>query len=240
MAHQLIRGTIRYTSNKPERLGQERGREYFTLTFQGDGRKQLNAHCEIDDPPAVMRDVTLAYDAGWAPQQCSVFLNVGGKFMGAGWFDLAEPGLVTCETHTAQEGRISQRMRTEGPAQAFGAHPIAGDAWYLPAYDLAQGPGKQRLERVFLSSPDHRGATGPLLFRLSLSLVFVGKERVEVAAGSFDALHFQFTDTGAGGLPEEHPPYNIWVTDDGRYIFLKGQVDGYMMTFYELTELEIR
>ena len=41
MSHRTIRGTIRYTSKKPERLNQERGREYFTLTQQADGTGPL-------------------------------------------------------------------------------------------------------------------------------------------------------------------------------------------------------
>ena len=51
MKHKSIRGTIRYTSNKPERLGQERGREYFIFTDQADGVRVMHAHCEIDDAP---------------------------------------------------------------------------------------------------------------------------------------------------------------------------------------------
>ena len=39
MKHRTIRGTIRYTSNKPERLGQERGREYFIMTDQANGMR---------------------------------------------------------------------------------------------------------------------------------------------------------------------------------------------------------
>ena len=57
----------------------------------------------------------------------------------------------------------------------------------------------------------------------------------DIKAGTFDALHFQFV--GTPGLPEEHPPYDIWCTNDGEYLFLKGAVGGYMQTYYELVEL---
>jgi hypothetical protein len=40
-----------------------------------------------------------------------------------------------------------------------------------------------------------------------------------------------------GQLPQEHPPYDVWCTADGDYVFLKGAVGGYMQTYYELTEL---
>jgi hypothetical protein len=60
MAHWTLRGTVRYTSKKPERLDRERGREYFTLTQQAGGIDALLAHCEIDDEHNVVRDVSLA------------------------------------------------------------------------------------------------------------------------------------------------------------------------------------
>jgi hypothetical protein len=63
----------------------------------------------------------------------------------------------------------------------------------------------------------------------------VGAEKVTVGAGTFDALHFQFVANPE--LPQEHPPYDVWCTADGDYLFLKGQAAGYMQTYYELVEL---
>jgi hypothetical protein len=113
-----------------------------------------------------------------------------------------------------------------------------GDGLLMKLYNLAQGPGKQRVKNIMLSSPDHRGATGPQLFPIAFSLVYVGEEDITVAAGSFKARHFQVTDT-AEGLPEEHPPYDVWVTADDDYILLKAGAQGYMQTHYELLELSI-
>ena len=103
--------------------------------------------------------------------------------------------------------------------------------------DKTKGPGKQRIENLALTSPDHRGATGPMLYKMGFALVYVGDEKVTVPAGSFDARHFQVVDT-AGELPEEHPPYDIWTTADNDNLFLRGTVGGYMMTQYELVELD--
>ena len=64
----------------------------------------------------------------------------------------------------------------------------------------------------------------------------VREEEVTVAAGTFAARHFQVVDT-AGNLPEEHPPYDVWVTADDDYLLLKAAVAGYMQTYYELVEL---
>ena len=74
------------------------------------------------------------------------------------------------------------------------------------------------------------------MFSLGFGLEFVGKENITVTAGTFDALHFRYVDT-AGQLPQEHPPYDVWCSADGDYIFLKGGVGGYMQTYYELVEL---
>lgn len=231
--HRSVRGTIRYTSNKPDRLGQERGREYFMIDTHGDGSRSCTAHCEIDDRPSVMRDITYSLDADWLPTDCFVRLAVNDRFMGTGWFrfgaDFAE-----CETYTAIEGRVSQRMETSGRLRTFQNHAIQCDAWHLRLYDRKRH-GVQMVEEILLSSPDHRGATGPLLFRAGLCIDFVGEESIEVVAGRFDALHFRFVS--APGLPVEHPPYDIWCTADGDFVFLKGVIGGYMQTCYELTEL---
>lgn len=235
MKHKTTRGAIRYTSDKPERRGQERGREYFSITRQADGTRVLHAHCEIDDEPNVIRDVVMALDKDWCPIDCSVRLTVGDKYEGTGLLRFA-PEHAECETVNRRDGRISQRMETPAKVRWLGAHPIIGDALGLRLYDLSKGPGREFFPNLMLTSPDHRGATGPMLYSLGWGLEFVGREKVTVAAGTFDALHFRYVDT-AGQLPEEHPLYDVWCTDDDQYIFLKGAVGGYMQTYYELTEL---
>jgi len=234
--HTTLRGRIRYTSNKPERRGEERGREHFTITRHGDGARSLRAHCEIDDPPAVLRDVVLSLDAELHPTDCFVRLVIAGRFEGSGWMRFGEH-LAEAETFNARDGRVSQRLELDQRVRWLGAHPIAGDALAFGIYDRARGPGKQFFPNMMLTSPDHRGATGPLLYRLGFGLEYVGEEPVEVAAGRFDAFHFRYTDT-AGQLPEEHPAYDVWCTADEDFVFLEGAVGGYMQTHYELVELE--
>lgn len=235
MAQRTIRGTIRYTSNKPERLGQERGREYFIITDQADGARTVHAHCEIDDPPNVVRDVLMSLDAAGQPLDATVRLTVGDRFEGVGSMRFTAVA-AECETVSRRDGRISQRLALKAPLRCLGAHPICGDALALRLYDFRRGPGREFYPDVMLTSPDHRGATGPLLFPMGFGLEYVGPESVTVAAGRFAALHFRYVDT-AGQLLEEHPPYDVWCTADGDYLFLKGAVGGYMQTYYELTEL---
>ena len=239
MAYRTIRGTILYTSKQPERMDQERGREYFTITQQPDGTDVMHAHCEIDDAPMVVRDVVAAMDHNTsAPRDCHVRLTVGDEFEGSGWFRFTN-SFVECETYNRKDGRITQRIDIDNPVQWMQCHPIVGDALLMKAYDLSQGPGKHFLDNVMLSSPDHRGATGPMLFTLGFGIQYVKTETIKVIAGEFAAHHFQVVDT-AGQLPEEHPPYNVWCTADDDFILLRAGAEGYMQTHYELVELHIQ
>ena len=237
MSYRTIKGAIRYTSRKPERMGQERGREFFMITSQPDGTDVLHAHCEIDDAPAVVRDVVLALKReDSSPLDCAVRLTVGDRFEGTGWMRFAD-GHAECETYNQRDGRITQRVQTPTPVRWLQSHPIVGDALLMRLYDLSRGPGKMFFQDLYLTSPDHRGATGPQLFRTGFALVYVGEEEVKVGAGTFAARHFQVTDT-AGNLPEEHPPYEVWCTADDDYLLLRAGAGGYMQTHYELVELE--
>ncbi|HKZ74776.1 MAG TPA: hypothetical protein VJ011_11970 [Steroidobacteraceae bacterium] len=231
--HTSTMGRILYTSRKPERLGEERGREWFRIDVHADGTRTCVAHSEIDDRPSVMRDIAYSLDRNWKPTDCFVRLSVGDRFMGSGWFRF-HPEFAECETWTAAEGRLSQRMDLARPLVAFQNHAIACDAWHLRL--IGRKPGKvQRIEQMLLSSPDHRGATGPMLFSIGLGILYVGEESIEVGAGRFDAWHYRFVTNPE--LPQEHPPYDVWCTADDEFLFLKGGVAGYMQTHYELAEL---
>ncbi len=235
--HKTIRGTLTYLSHKAERMNEVRGREYFTLTKQTDGISVLHAHCEIDDKPDVIRDVTASFDtASMAPIDGFVRISVGSKFEGCGWFQFDET-YARCHTHNASAGSDKVELKTKARTTWFGHHAIINDGFLSRFFPLDAQPGKKWMENVMMSSPDHRGATGPMLFPMRFSVVYLGNETVTVGAGTFEARKFQITDT-AGNLPEEHPPYEMWCTNDEDGLFLKGGVSGYMQTYYELTELE--
>jgi len=231
--HVLRSGVLRYTSNKPERRGEERGRERWTLVRHRDGRRSLQAHSEIDDRPSVLRFVQLNLNPDWTPADAAVRITVGDVFRGAGWFRFT-PDAAECETFTATDGRVSQRLSLAEPVSFFGAHAIQNDGWATRLVDRER-PGEIQTITVLLSSPDHRGATGPMLATVTANLVFDGEERIRVAAGEFDAWHFRFVSVT--GMAGEHPDYDVWTTTDGDFIFLKGQVSGYMQTAYELVAL---
>jgi hypothetical protein len=230
-----IAGEISYTSNQEHRRGAERGRELFRIDAHADGCLTIAAHSEIDDEPPVVRDANLRMNRLRAPQECFVRIAVGGAFRGSGWFRF-EHGLAECEAFTSVEGRVHQTIRLDGHIPGFGNHAIVNDAFLLSLYDLSEGPGVQVTKRLLLSSPDHRGATGPMLFPVDLAIQFVGEEKVTVAAGTFEGLHFRMIDVP--GMPVAHPEYDLWVTSDGDYVILKAEVGGYMQTAYELVRYE--
>lgn len=239
MKHETISGTILYTSRKGGREGQERGREYFTFTKHGNGSRTLRALCEIEEPaPTVLRDITYSLDANDMPTDCFVRLMIDDEFMGAGLYRIL-PNAVECESFGPSIGRLSQRVPIVGKYDGFGTHPISGDAYITKKVDRSKGPHLHSL-RTFLPSADHRGATPPMIAEVNIGLEYVGEETVTVAAGTFDAYHFRFTDEAGGMLGPDgnpHPDYEMWVTADDDRIFLKGGVGGYMQTWYELTEL---
>lgn len=235
--HNTWRGVLAYTSKKPDRMNEERGRETFTFHEQSNGTSVLHAHTEIDDSPDVLRDVTASFETDTlAPIDGFSRLTVGGEFEGCGWFQFDETH-ARFNGYNKQDGANENEIPLTRPTPWFGHHAIINDGFLARLFPIGSKPGKIRIEKAIMSSPDHRGATGPELFSLSFGLVYVGDEEIEVGAGKFDARKFQIVDT-AGGLPEEHPPYEMWCSKDAQGFFLQGGVGGYMQTWYELTSLE--
>ena len=240
MPHRTVRGRIRYTSKKPDMIDRERGREWFHFTHHRDGSVVMSAHCEIEEPaPTVMRDIVLSLDPQGRARNLHVNLVVGDAPMGSGWFDLDhEVGIVECESRSISLGRVSQRVAFNHVPDGFGTHPIVGDGYLTRCIDVAKGPHRRTI-RVFVPSPDHRGATPPLLADVSIDLEYLGDETVTVAAGTFECRKFAFIDESAAGLGgTTHPRYEMWITADDDHLFVQGGVGGYMATWYELVELE--
>lgn len=117
------------------------------------------------------------------------------------------------------------------------SHPIVGDALLMKLYDVSHGAGTPFFSDLCLIFPEHRGATGLLLFRSGFALVCAGEEEVEVAADTLWPRHLQATDR-AGNLPGEHPPCEVWRMADAAYILLRAGAAGSMRTQFDLLELE--
>ena len=236
MNHRTISGTILYTSRKPERMGERRGQEHFRFTHHGDGSVILRAYCEIEEPaPTVLRDVIYSLGPDGKPADCLLRLTVGDRFMGSGWIRLTSNG-AECESYGPSIGRVSQKVTLDRPLDGFGTHPIVADGYLLSRLTFERG--QRRKLHVMVPSPDHRGATPPMLAHVHIDAMYVGNETVSVGAGTFAARHYQFLDDGSAGFSAPHPPYDVWITDDEDGIFLQGGVGGYMQTWYELSALE--
>ena len=236
MQHRNVRGSILYTSRKPERLGQRRGMEQFNFTHHSDGCVTLRAYVEIEEPaPTVMRDIIYSLDERRRPADCHVRLTIGDRFMGSGWIRFSEAE-IECESYGPSIGRISQRVPLARPIDGFGTHPVVADGYLLG--QLGWQPGRRGKLHLYVPSPDHRGATPPLLSEVNIDAVFVARETVSVKAGTFAACHWQFLDEGNSGMAGQHPPYDVWITDDADSVLLQGGVGGYMQTWYELLALE--
>ncbi|MDR7101187.1 hypothetical protein [Croceicoccus sp. BE223] len=241
MQHRSIRGQIRYTSKKPERLDQERGREWFAFSHHRDGSCIFRAQCEIEEPePTVLRDVIYHLGPDGSPRNLHVHLTVGDAYMGSGWLSVSRDengGTVSCESEGPSIGRLSQVLPFAGAIDGLGTHPVASDAYMTKCMDLSRGPHRRTI-RAYLPSPDHRGATPPMAVEVLIDLEYLGEETVTVAAGTFATRHFRFIDESAGGMGgTTHPHYDVWVTADDDAIFVQGGVGGYMQTWYELVEL---
>jgi hypothetical protein len=236
MKHTTITGRIAYTSRKPGMEGKARGYETFMFTHHKDGKVTLRAHCEIEEPdPTVMRDIIYAMDENLQPMDMMVRLTVDDAFMGSGWFRF-DGKYVECESYGPSIGRHSEKVEAELPVTGFGTHPIVSDGFMLGTMKWEEG--QRRTLNCYLPSADHRGATAPKIAQVKIGAQFLGREEVTVGAGTFAARHFQFIDDGGESGMGDHPPYDVWITDDKDALFLKGGVGGYMMTWYELVDLE--
>lgn len=227
MNHSTVRGRISYRSD----AGHERGREWFTITRQPDGRRTIRCQCEMDDSE-LLRDVTYTVNADWSPHDAYVALTQHGEFSGAGWFAF-DGCRAQAETRVKGGGRISQQMELASPIVSFGPHPVSCDIWHLPGFSKGQpvdgNDSVRRIEGVLTSSPLPNGASGPMLNHDPLVLERVGPETVTVPAGTFETVHYRFV---LPGIPDE----DLWCTgEDMMMVKIRWDL---LETTYELVELE--
>jgi hypothetical protein len=128
------------------------------------------------------------------------------------------------------DGRNSQQFPIDRSLRGFGTHALQSDAWLLARFDFERG-GTQRFRRNLLTSTHHFGATGPRFMTTDSGLELIGAETVTVPAGTFDCWRLRFV-----GLSNNHPPYDLWVTRDGNFLYIRGTVSGYMDSIFELVE----
>ena len=214
--------------------GSEWGFEDFTLTRDAIGGRCLSVHCEMAfDAEHVVRETVLNVDAAFQPLDAYVRIVNHGIPTGSGWFRFGEDE-AEGESFTAAAGRLSQRMPIEKPMRGFGVHALMGDGWLAAGFPFEEGAGHTHFlgERNLLHSLHHFGATGPRLELSASGLTYTGLETIEVPAGSFACHRLDFT-----GMTNAHPPYTMWISADGDFLYVAGVVEGYMDSLFELEQL---
>jgi hypothetical protein len=210
------------------------GQDEIRIHRGADGLRVFTAHCEMRfGDEEVVRDSVLSVHADFHPHDAYVRIMHHGRVTGTGWFRFTDTEAV-CESWTEAEGRISQTMPIQRPIRGFGIHAVQGDGWLGATFPYDKGPGHvQFFGRNLLHSLHHFGATGPFITTSQSGLRYVGPETVTVPAGTFDCHRIAFV-----GLTNDHPDYDMWLTRDGDFLYVKGEVAGYMDSVFELAELE--
>jgi hypothetical protein len=187
----MYQGKIGYFSEEKGDIG----REYFTVTVENDGTRTIRCVCEMD-LVGLIRDVTYTIDVNYRAMDCFVRVTNERKFVGSGWFRFTD-SFAEGEVFTAADGRVSQKLETQGRVPLFGTHPIAIDILKC-AHVKAANPGvPQPIEGCMNSSAVLNGASGPLLAPKRYDLTYRGLEKITVPAGTFACEHFDWP-TGNG------------------------------------------
>lgn len=212
------------------------GMEEWSITRGADGVRTMSAHCEMTfQGENTVRDSVISVHPDFHPLDAYVRIMRDGVLTGSGWFRFSDSEAV-CEAETHDEGRISQRMAITRPIRGFGIHAVQGDAWLMASFPYEKGAGHvQFFGRNLLHSTHHFGATGPFIVTTGSGLEYLGPEAIEVPAGRFDCHRLRFV-----GLTNNHPEYHLWVTRDGDFLYVRGVVEGYMDSVFELEELDGR
>jgi hypothetical protein len=215
--------------------GGEWGFEDFSLTRDAMGGRCLSVHCEMAfDAEHVVRETVLSVDAAFQPLDAYVRILNHAVPTGSGWFRFGELE-AEGESFTSATGRLSQRMPIERPMRGFGVHALMGDGWLAAGFPFERGAGHTHFlgARNLLHSLHHFGATGPRLEQSASGLTYAGMETVAVPAGSFACHRLDFT-----GMTNAHPPYTMWISADGDFLYVQGVVEGYMDSLFQLERLE--
>jgi hypothetical protein len=205
----------------------ETGREWFTVTTDGNGDRILRARCEMD-PDRVLRDVIYAVDKNWRPLDAYVRLTVEGKFLGQCWASWSETH-ITMHGTRAKDGAFTQSLEVPEWPRRFGSHALINDGWTCAIFDPA-GPDVQHFEKLTSMSHAANGATGPELDYFNVTLARRAPEPMTTAAGTFDCVCFDITYG-------DHIPIRVWLRrEDLLLVRMRWELTGGTYDLVELSE----
>ena len=213
MAHgHMWQGRIAYRAP----TGADLGREFLSITINADGTRSFRAQCEMD-ADNLTRDVTYTVGPDFKPRDATVRLIVEGQFQGSGWFRFTDR-FAEAECFTATEGRVSQRLELDAPANAFGTHPICSDIWRLSQLEPSNPGADQWLQNCINSSPLANGGSGPLMARRRYRYTYQGEDEVTTEAGTFSCRRFDWHVRPGKVLqmwhtPDDFLPVRMFATD---------------------------
>ncbi len=164
----------------------ETGREWFEMVRHAGGRT-LRAFCEMDNL-ALSRDVSMALDAQSRPVDAFVRVIREGAVIGSTLFSV-QGGVLRCQGWIGGLGDVDQALRLAAPLRYLGLHPLVGDALIA----LARGterPGEFEPIACFSNSQAPAGDEGLFAMPVTIDVAYLGEERIEVAAGGFDAAAY--------------------------------------------------
>ena len=135
--HVARRGTFEYQTDNANFLSGIWGRKHFTLTRHRNGDRVLRAFCELDDEPALIRDVIQRVGAEFHPQDCVVRLTEDGIFKGSTSYHVTF-NEIRYEGLTRDEGRIAGQLDINRTVRGFGTHALNSDAWLVAQFNRSQ------------------------------------------------------------------------------------------------------
>lgn len=181
--------------------GRAIGRERFELIGHAGGHV-LRAWCEID-AIGLTRDVSLAMDCEWRPQEGYCRILRGGVEAAAQWFDI---GADAVRVHSRIDGRAQpeQRIALAAPLPYLGLHPLQGDALMAAVRGTGQTGRFVPIAAVTNSiSPNGDESLGAQA--MTIAAAYLGAEPITVAAGSFAAHRYALR------WRDDWPPAELWV-----------------------------
>ena len=193
-------------------------------------RVNISVGYEIRELELVKKDGDVATYrvTDWLPLEGFVRDVVHGRTQMHGCF-LVAGNEVRCEAWTAQSGHLSRQLVAPGPVEHLGLHNVVADC-LVGACRGATSPGEEFPVRCVTQSTADYGLGGYGIHLVPPLVTYVGREAVDVAAGTFQGLHFRVR------WSDQVPKYSdFWVSDDFvplRLLGASGDVS------YELFELD--